>query len=287
MKNTRLKSIFIIPAFVLSAVILSISISILIFSAIEGHFLTSLGPLLSCLPFPVFLTIFVIFKRARTSENLPLLLLVSFAGTFISMWHKYYEGIQSSFPLTVSCFGSLLLMIYIFWYSRYGRHENIRLSVGSKFPDIKFTDLEGNLFQSSSSCGRSSIFIFYCGNWSSSCLAQIDELYKRSQELNDLNIKVHLISSQSIELTKDLALKYSIPFNFFIDHNGATAEYLEIALKNGVPFGLVKKYGSDSLMPTLVVTNAQNTIVFTDQTNNYRVRPEPDVYLSILRRARR
>tara|TARA_B100001245_G_scaffold145523_1_gene108704 strand:+ start:6732 stop:7433 length:702 start_codon:yes stop_codon:yes gene_type:complete len=233
------------------------------------------------------LTIFVIFKRVRTSENLPLLLLASFAGTFISMWHKYYEGIQSSFPLTVSCFGSLLLMIYIFWYSRYGRHENIRLSVGSKFPDIEFTDLEGNLFQSSSSYGRSSIFIFYCGNWSSSCLAQIDELYKRSQELNDLNIVVNLISSQSIELTKDLALKYSIPFNFFVDHNGTIAEYLEIALKNGVPFGLVKKYGSDSLMPTLIVTNSQNTIVFTDQTNNYRVRPEPDVYLSILRRARR
>ena len=285
MKNTRLKSIFIIPAFVLSAVLLSISIFLLF--TIEGHFLVLIAPLLSCLPFPVFLTIFVIFKRVRTSENLPLLLLVSFAGTFISMWHKYYEGIQSSFPLTVSCFGSLLLMIYIFWYSRYGRHENIRLSVGSKFPDIEFTDLEGNLFQSSSSCGRSSIFIFYCGNWSSSCLAQIDELYKRSEELNDLNIKVHLISSQSIELTKDLALKYSIPFNFFIDHNGAAAEYLEIALKNDVPFGLVKKYGSDSLMPTLVVTNAQNTIVFTDQTNNYRVRPEPDVYLSILRRARR
>ena len=158
MKNTRLKSIFIIPAFVLSAVLLSISIFILF--AIEGHFLVLFGPLLSCLPFPVFLTIFVIFKRARTSENLPLLLLVSFAGTFISMWHKYYEGIQSSFPLMVSCFGSLLLMIYIFWYSRYGRHENVRLSVGSKFPDIEFTDLEGNLFQSSSSYGKSSIFIF-------------------------------------------------------------------------------------------------------------------------------
>ena len=285
MKNTRLKSIFIIPAFVLSAVLLSISIFILF--AIEGHFLVLFSPLLSCLPFPVFLTIFVIFKRARTSENLPLLLLVSFAGTFISMWHKYYEGIQSSFPLMVSCFGSLLLMIYIFWYSRYGRHENARLSVGSKFPDIEFTDLEGNLFQSSSSYGKSSIFIFYCGNWSSSCLAQIDELYKRSQELNDLNIVVNLISSQSIELTKDLALKYSIPFNFFVDHNGTIAEYLEIALKNGVPFGLIKNYGSDSLMPTLVATNAQNTIVFTDQTNNYRVRPEPDVYLSILRRARR
>jgi hypothetical protein len=38
-------------------------------------------------------------------------------------------------------------------------------------------------------------------------------------------------------------------------------------------------------MPTVIVTNASGTILFTDQTDNYRVRPEPDIYISILRRA--
>jgi hypothetical protein len=38
-------------------------------------------------------------------------------------------------------------------------------------------------------------------------------------------------------------------------------------------------------MPTVVVTNASGTIVFSDQTDNYRVRPEPDVFLAILRRS--
>jgi hypothetical protein len=38
-------------------------------------------------------------------------------------------------------------------------------------------------------------------------------------------------------------------------------------------------------MPTVVVTNSNGTILYSDQTDNYRVRPEPDIYISILKRA--
>ena len=41
----------------------------------------------------------------------------------------------------------------------------------------------------------------------------------------------------------------------------------------------------DTVMPTVVVTNANGTILFSDQADNYRVRPEPDIFLAILRRA--
>ena len=40
----------------------------------------------------------------------------------------------------------------------------------------------------------------------------------------------------------------------------------------------------DGVMPTVVVTNANGTILYSDQTDNYRVRPEPDIYISILKR---
>ena len=39
------------------------------------------------------------------------------------------------------------------------------------------------------------------------------------------------------------------------------------------------------MLPTLVVTNERGTILYSDQTDNYRVRPEPDIFLAILRRA--
>ena len=63
------------------------------------------------------------------------------------------------------------------------------------------------------------------------------------------------------------------------------AESLGIAVRNGVPIGLPGGYSPDTVLPTLVVTNENGTIVFSDQTDNYRVRPEPDVFLAILRRS--
>ncbi len=76
-----------------------------------------------------------------------------------------------------------------------------------------------------------------------------------------------------------------MPFHFLVDAENRFAESLGIAIDNGVPFGLPGGYDPKTVMPTVVVTNANGTIVFSDQTDNYRVRPEPDVFLAILRRS--
>jgi hypothetical protein len=38
-------------------------------------------------------------------------------------------------------------------------------------------------------------------------------------------------------------------------------------------------------MPTVVVTDAGGRILFADQTDNYRVRPEPSTFLAVLDRS--
>jgi hypothetical protein len=58
---------------------------------------------------------------------------------------------------------------------------------------------------------------------------------------------------------------------------------LGIFSKNGIPFGFqVMKYESDTVMPTVVITNSKGEIIFADLTNNYRVRPEPETFLRVL-----
>ncbi len=76
-----------------------------------------------------------------------------------------------------------------------------------------------------------------------------------------------------------------MPFTVLVDKDNRVAEELGIAVKNGVPVGIPGGYSPDSVLPTLVVTNEKGTILFSDQTDNYRVRPEPDIFLAILRRA--
>jgi hypothetical protein len=44
-------------------------------------------------------------------------------------------------------------------------------------------------------------------------------------------------------------------------------------------------YEDDTVLPTLVVTDAEGRVVFADETDNYRVRPIPDTVIGALRDA--
>ncbi len=116
-------------------------------------------------------------------------------------------------------------------------------------------------------------------------MAQIREIVGRYREMDDMGIKVALISPQSDDHTRILAARHDVPFHFLIDEGNAIAESWGIAINHGVPVGITGGYAPQTVMPTVVVTNASGTIVFSDQTDNYRVRPEPDVFLAILRRS--
>ncbi|MBW2550119.1 MAG: hypothetical protein JRE73_04995 [Deltaproteobacteria bacterium] len=41
-------------------------------------------------------------------------------------------------------------------------------------------------------------------------------------------------------------------------------------------------YDSDSVLPTVVITDPSRRIIFVDLTDNYRVRPEPSTFLAAL-----
>ena len=58
-----------------------------------------------------------------------------------------------------------------------------------------------------------------------------------------------------------------------------------LILNLGMLLFAINQFVVATVMPTVVVTDANGTIVFSDQTDNYRVRPEPDVFLAILRRS--
>ena len=70
-----------------------------------------------------------------------------------------------------------------------------------------------------------------------------------------------------------------------VDSDNKLATEFSIAQKSGVPVGIAPDYPADTVLPTLVVTGPSGKIVYSDQTDNYRVRPEPDIFLAILRRA--
>jgi hypothetical protein len=42
-------------------------------------------------------------------------------------------------------------------------------------------------------------------------------------------------------------------------------------------------YDSETVLPTVIITAAGGKILWSHQTDNYRVRPEPALYLKVLR----
>jgi len=254
--------------------------------AIDTDWLGWVGAAMAALPLPLLMGRLMLRATARTAETLPLLLFLSLAGTALVTWERYFEGTAGMLALVCAITATAIVFLYVFWYSRFGRHENARLSVGSKLPEFEFRNLDGSAFRSSDLTGSPAVLLFYRGNWCPLCMAQIGELVDRYQQMEELGISVCLISPQSQGHSQALAKKHDVSFRFLIDHENKVAESMDIAVKSGVPAGVPGGYDPDTVMPTLIVTNAAGTIVFSDQTDNYRVRPEPDIFLAILRRAR-
>jgi len=302
--DARLKSLFLYPAVGLSLLIV---LGALVMSAISTDYrLAWLGTALTALPLPLIVGQLKWRTVARTSEYLPLHVLLVIAGlvlaarvmyeNFVNSWVAYRDVVGAivvafnpgagTAPGFIALFAAVLFLLYLFWYSRFGRYADARLDVGSKLPEFEVHDLDGNAVKSTDMLGVPCIFLFYRGNWCPLCRGQIDELVERRAEFEDLNANVCLISSQSAEQTRELANRLAASFHFLVDTKNRAAQSLGIAVANGVPVGTPGDQTSDTVLPTLFVTSAGGTIVFSDQTDNYRVRPEPDIFLALLRRAR-
>jgi peroxiredoxin len=281
--DAKYKSLFIFPAVGVTMVLFGVSV----FAALLGgnEATAWLGAAIASVPLPVIATYLMFGGVERTSENFPFMLLIAAAGVMVALWEQFIEGTSGWSPTSVALAAGVLLLMYVFWYSRFGRIAVAALSVGSKLPEFELQDTDGNTFRSADLVGAPVVFMFYRGNWCPLCMAQIKEIAARYQDMEAMGIHVVLVSPQPEEHSRRLAAQYDVPFEVLTDTGNRVAESLGIAIRNGVPIGLPGGYEPDTVLPTLVVTNEKGTIVFSDQTDNYRVRPEPDVFLAILRRS--
>jgi len=174
-----------------------------------------------------------------------------------------------------------LALLYILWYSPNGRTQVAELAVGAVFPDLEFRDLHGVVVRSTDWRGRPAIVLFYRGNWCPLCNVQVKELASGYRDIEATGARVILISPQSVDHSRDLAAKFEAPMTFLVDHGNAAARRLGIQHPGGTPLGLVG-YDSETVLPTAIVLDAAGVVRFSDQTDNYRFRPDPALFMEIL-----
>ena len=227
---------------------------------------------------------------ARTDAILKPYTFIIFLGCLLSLLAR---TLQENENLRVTCtvFNIILTIswvIYLIWYSYFQKrnpNSNDILKVGKTLPLLSFENSEKKIITTERFAGSPSIFIFYLGNWCPFCMAQIKEMVDQREELTNRNINTLFISSQPHKFSKNLKEKHSLDFRFLVDVDGKVAKQLDIFLKNGLPVGLqIFGFSADTILPTIIITDSNEKIIYTNQSDNYRVRPEPTTLLKIIDR---
>ena len=176
-------------------------------------------------------------------------------------------------------------LVYLRWYSVFRGRDASALKVGSRLPEFRLESLDKHMVSSESFKAKPHLLLFYRGNWCPFCTAQIAELAEAYQRLEKAGVTVVLISPQSIHKNQQLAARFDVPMVFLRDRENTVAKQLGIFHKWGTPMGMqLLGYASDTVLPTVILTNTEGQIVFSDQTDNYRVRPEPATFEALLKK---
>jgi len=221
--------------------------------------------------------------EARTSRHPVAVSVFCGLGVAMTMAANWRYGTGSGM---VHLWAGLCLLVwfsYLQWYSRFSRRNSKSLVRGSQLPEFTLESLQGDAVPSATFRGKHHVLVFYRGNWCPLCSAQISELAVHYRELQALDTEVILVSSQPPDHSRKLAQKHEAPMQFLCDPGNSAAKQLGIAHRFGTPMGLqALGYGNDTAMPTVIITDPDGTILFADETDNYRVRPEPGLFLEIV-----
>lgn len=221
-----------------------------------------------------------VLPTARTSPNLWWMPAAGVLGAGFAARHG--GTAQALAALLIGTGGSLL---YIFWYSRFGNAAPESLQAGERLPDFELVDAGGDAVHSRVLAAKPAVWLFFRGNWCPLCMAQIREVAARYQALHQRGVELLLVTPQPEANTASLAKRFAVPMRFFTDRDNAVARQLGIVVEGGLPAGLqALGYDADVPRPTVLITDAGGRIVYSDLTDNYRVRPEPDEFIRIIDR---
>ncbi len=242
-----------------------------------------LGRLLSALTIVVFFAGLFITSQARTSRNLNIYSSFILLGFITSL---VFGGIIENSDVLGSSMSFILVLCWIAYLRCYSVFENRDVSilkVGIKLPTFELEDSSKNKIASETFLGNPTIYLFFRGNWCPLCMAQIKEIASQYKDLEKRGVNMVMISPQPHQFSKSLAEKYNLGFHFLTDFNNTVAKQLGIFAENGIPTGFqVLGYDSDTVLPTVIITDTNGKIIFADLTDNYRVRPEPETFLKVI-----
>lgn len=264
----------------------AVAATVLAVAADDGlNTLAWIGAALATAALPIQIVSFYGLRRARTSRNLTVMTVIAALATALAISASLLAG--TGWPAAIATIGMVTTQFYARWYSRLDRTRQEALAVGNRLPRFEVFDIDGTAVSSESFLGKPTALVFIRGNWCPLCVAQVRELAGQYQSLAARGIEVALISPQPLDETRALAERFGVAFRYLQDAAATAASSLGLRHERGVPPGVTKLgYEADTVFPTVIVIDESGTVVFSDQTDDYRVRPEPALFIAALESAR-
>lgn len=279
-KKIPMKSIF-VSVYMMAAITITVVAAQSLWTSKD--YLSWGGVLLTTAPFVLVISQLMVFQNiARTSARFPTVIVLGVAGIVLASWGYARGGSFEAPLLAIAAWAGF--MVYAYWYSSFSRRPSSKLQVGRTLPEFEVKNVARQAISSSSFHDKPTIWIFFRGNWCPLCMAQIKELVGQYQELESQGVRVALVSPQPHKNTMALAERFDVGFEFLTDEGNRAAVILGIDHPNGLPMGMqVLDYDSDTVLPTVIITDKGGQVLWAHETDNYRIRPEPDVFLRVLR----
>ncbi len=172
------------------------------------------------------------------------------------------------------------------WYWQRGAHPMPDcLKPGHPMPLFLAETEDGERIDSGALEGKPAVVLFVRGSWCPFCSAQVKNLTRYYKEIVDLGARLVFVTPKPLDTTRRVADMFGVEFEFWLDTDLEIARTLGLLHKGGVPGGHKAGYGSDTIWPTAVVTDATGTIRFTALSRHIIDRPNPKSLLSALRSA--
>jgi peroxiredoxin len=261
---------------------------VLLSQAVQGliageRYLGWAGVALTVAPIVLVLTLAMITRRvARTSANFPAAIFLGVIGLIMAVVDRQVYGGPELLPF-YALGGLVSFLFYVFWYSRFGRVFSPVLENGRTLPDFELIAVDGTEISSRELTATPTILIFIRGNWCPLCMGQVNEMSSAISSFVDAGARVAFIAPQSVAKTRSLAKGRPDGLEFYSDDGNAAGRILKIDNPASLPLGMeILGYRSETVLPTVIVTRAGGEIIWTHQTDNYRVRPTPKALLDVI-----
>lgn len=241
-----------------------------------------LGATLVCL-IPLGYFIFLYLKKPSKVGHITMVVTAASGSAFlITLGKTLFNGVSFDLVLGFSLTALVGWLLYLSWYSKFN-NRNIQRVVGTKFEGSHLCDSNGKKIELSINSNDFHIFLFHRGNWCPLCMAQVRDIANEYKLIDEMNVGVHIISPANENWTTKLVNKYKVSFDFLIDKDLKTAKRLGIYQEHGIPFGFqVLGFSTDTVLPTVVLTDKNYTILYIHETDDYKNRPEPAFFIRLI-----